>query len=364
MCTSIVLKAKDGSVVQGRTNEFGSYYKNELLLFPRNYEYPNTVFGKEKKFFKNKYAHIGANCGVVLGEHFHGDNIIQDSINEKGLSMSLHYYPQYASYKMVDEVSIDEIDFITLAHHIMSQCSSIDEVIDLVEKTKDSVVFPKSFYAPGHFFIVDNTGRNIAIEPNGPDDLNIVEGNGVFTNSPNYEFHLKNLNSYSNVQVYDMNQKSVLGDNINSFGVSGGFGVPFDTSPPSRFVRATYLKNTTTKSTLLNVDDVVLRMQRLLNSFDILPGQALKKTGGDILGEAPKELDNNSVETDFNNTASGHTDHTLLKDLSRIRYYYKDWKNQNWRYVEMSDYDLDTSEILRVKMIDDNVETATKVKMK
>lgn len=364
MCTSIVLKANDGSIVHGRTNEFGTYYKNDLLLYPRNFKYSNTVYDDIPKLFTSKYAYFASNCGNVLGDKFSGDNFIQDALNEKGLSISVHYYPQYATYKLVKKIQESEIDFISLTQHIISQCSSIDQVINLIEKYKSKVVLTEGQYVPGHIFVVDSSGRNIAIEPNEPGILNVVEGNGIFTNSPNYEFHLENLNNYSNIQVYDMKQKSILGDNVNSFGVSGGYGVPFDTSPPSRFVRATYLRNTTTKKNLDNSDDITLRMQRILNSFDIIPGQALREVNQNILGESPNEIDSNSVETDFKGTVTAHTDHIFVKDLVNIKYYYKDWKNQNWRFVQMSDYDLNVDQIRRIKMIEDKVPTAVKVILK
>lgn len=365
MCTTITLKTNDGSMIHGRTDEFGMYYRNDIILFPRNYEFGNTMAnaaGSNK--ILTKYAIIGTNIGTLFGEKLSIPELLDDGLNEEGLSMSELYYPGFANYKIVEKVQEDEIDFTILGRNVLAECKNIEEVIAYVEKYQGKFVAQANI--PVHFMFADKSGKTLVVEPDVPGNATVyVKNNGIMTNAPKYEFHLLNLNQYVNLQQIDGNVDSAIkgvdGNNLFAHGTAGAFGLPGDTSPASRFVKASYLRDTTTKKDLNTADEGVLRMIRILNNFDIVPGMSLKRINAG-LGEGG--VGENANPVDYEGVSSGHTDHTDIKDLTNGRYFYTTQDNQAPRYVEFSDYDLDAKDIVRITMEKDDSINFQKIIMK
>lgn len=364
MCTTITLKTKDNSVIHGRTDEFGNYYHNDLNLFPRNYTFGNSAFGKSVKTINSKYAILGTNLGTLFGEVLSSPELMNDAMNEAGLSYGELYYPGFSNYKVVDELTEDEIDFTILGRNILALFTTVDETIDYIESYQGKIVV--TIEQPAHYFFADKTGKTLVVEPDVPGYATIYrDNNGILTNSPKYSFHLLNLNQYVNLQQIDGNCESAIKGvdekPIFAHGTAGAFGLPGDTSPASRFIRASYLRDTTTKKDLITADDGVLRMFRILNLFDIVPGMSLKKLGN---GEGEGAKGPNANPVDLDNVASGHTDHTDVKDLTNGRYFYKTHNNQSLRYVQFSDYDLNGDNILKISMEHDDALLYQKTTMK
>lgn len=364
MCTTITLKTKDGSMIHGRTDEFGMYYRNDLFMFPRNYEFGNNIQGKTSRIIKSKYAIIGTNIGILFGENLSMPELVDDGMNEAGLSMSELYYPAFATYKIVEEVAEDEQDFVIFGRNVLAECKDVEEAIEYIEKNQGKFVVQSDI--PVHYLFADKSGNTVVIEPDQPGYVTIYrKNNGIMTNAPTYAYHLMNLNQYVNVQQIDGNNPSAIkgvdGKGIFAHGTAGGFGIPGDTSPASRFIKASYLRDTTTKKDLITADDGVLRMIRIMNNFDIIPGMSLKRVGA---GQGEGGQGPNANPVDFDNVSSGHTDHTDIKDLTNGRYFYTTQDNQAPRYVEFNDYDLDNSSLVRLTMEHDDSIKFQKTKMK
>ncbi len=369
MCTAITMTANNGDVVTGRTQEFGNYYLNDAVVIPRNFKYTNSAIFGGKTEFTTKYAILGENAGeVVPGVKF--NELIADGLNEKGLSYSLLYYPGCATYKYVDTVADEQMDITMMGLHLLANFANVDEVAAYIEteNEKETFVMVEKLDEPVHFMMVDRSGKSIVIEPDVPGKLIVKIADGIMTNSPGYEWHVANLKATTNIQQFDTNHSVLVdpeGNSYTSHGTSGAFGLPGDTSPGSRFIRANYLRATATKKTLHTADETVLRLLRIFNLFDIVPGMALKELpkSGATTGEVPKEITSNVVETDIENTVAGHTDHTLVKDLTNLKMYYKDWANQSIRMVDLNDY-MDATEIKSIKMVEDESMPVQKVELK
>lgn len=364
MCTTITFKTQDGSFIHGRTDEFGNYYQNDLLLFPRGYAFGNAAIGQSSKEITSKYAIFGTNLGTLFGDELSVPTLINDGMNEAGLSFGELFYPGCAKYKVVDQVAEDEIDFTILGRNALAQFTTVAEVIEYAESVQGKIVV--SVEQPSHYFFADKTGNTVVLEPDEPGYVTIYrENNGILTNAPNYSFHLLNLHQYVNLPQVDgfcdSAIKGVDGQPIFAHGTAGAFGLPGDTSPASRFIRASYLRDTTTKKNLITADDGVLRMFRILNLFDVVPGMSLKRVDS---GQGEGAVGANAVPVDLEGVAAGHTDHTDVKDLTNGRYFYKTQNNQAPRFVQFSDYDLDTDKILKISMEHDDTILYQKVTLK
>lgn len=364
MCTTITFKTQDGSFIHGRTDEFGNYYQNDLLLFPRGYAFGNNAIGEPTNVIKSKYAIFGTNLGTLFGDQLSVPALINDGMNEAGLSFGELFYPGFAKYKVVEKVAEDEIDFTILGRNALAQFSTVEEVIEYVESMQGKIVI--EIEQPAHYFFADKTGNTVVFEPDEPGYVTIYrENNGVLTNSPSYSFHLLNLHQYVNLQQVDGYCESAIkgvdGQPIFAHGTSGAFGLPGDTSPASRFIRASYLRDTTTRKNLITADDGVLRMFRILNLFDVVPGMSQKKIGN---GQGEGAVGTNAVPVDLENVSAGHTDHTDVKDLANGRFFYKTQNNQAPRFVQFSDYDLDGDQVLKISMEHDDSLLYQKVTLK
>ena len=107
-----------------------------------------------------------------------------------------------------------------------------------VIKEKDRKSLPT-----GHWRVADKDGNNIVIEIVDKGKVNIYENKvGVLTNSPDYEWQIKNLNNYVNLYSGNATSYNLNGEEIFSFGAGTGMlGLPGDITPPSRFVRAFFM---------------------------------------------------------------------------------------------------------------------------
>src|SRR5262245_50395911 len=93
-CTGITLKALDGSIVRGRTLEFGTDLRSNILIVPAGTELvATTPDGQPGKIWTAKYGAVGVNA--------YNYRIFLDGINERGLSVGLFYFPGYAKYQTI-----------------------------------------------------------------------------------------------------------------------------------------------------------------------------------------------------------------------------------------------------------------------
>lgn len=86
-CTGILLRNADGSIVHGRTVEFGLQLDITYAVLPRNYNFTGlTPLGDGKKW-TTKYGVLGAIVFGNLG--------VMDGLNEKGLAMGTFLLPDH-----------------------------------------------------------------------------------------------------------------------------------------------------------------------------------------------------------------------------------------------------------------------------
>ena len=94
---------------------------------------------------------------------------------------------------------------------------------------------------------------------------------GVLTNSPGFDWHITNLNNYTNLFAGPIYTREVGDLTLTAFGGGGGLhGIPGDMTPPSRFVRAAFFQATAPK--LATTEKTVMQAFHILNNFDIPVG--------------------------------------------------------------------------------------------
>ena len=259
-CTGISLTAADGSYIQARTIEWAyGALKSEYVIVPRGEALQSyTPTGMNGMKYKARYGVVGL---AVVEKEF-----IAEGINEAGLSAGLFFFPRYGSYEAYESVDNPRtLADLQVVQWMLTQCATIDEVMEAVKRVR-IVALEKT--AVVHWRIGDPTGRQMVME--------IVDGNinfyensvGVITNAPGFEWQVTNLENYVNLRPGSATNYQLGGVTLEPNGGSTAMhGLPGDFTPPSRFVRAAFFRNTApTRATGL---DAVLEAFHLLNNFDV-----------------------------------------------------------------------------------------------
>lgn len=307
-CTGISLTAADGSYVQARTIEWAyGALKSEYVIIPRGEALQSyTPTGMNGMKFKARYGVVGL---AVVEREF-----IAEGINEAGLSAGLFFFPRYGSYESYESVDNPRtLADLQVVQWMLTQCATIDEVKEAVKHVR-IVALEKT--AVVHWRIGDPSGRQVVME--------IVDGNinfyenevGVITNAPGYNWQVTNLENYVNLRPGSAQSYQLGGVTLEPNGGSTAMhGLPGDFTPPSRFVRAAFFRNTAPQRA--TGVDTVLEAFHLLNNFDV-----------PIAIENPAE----------HNLPSA-TQWTSAIDLSSRTVYYKTAYNSTIRSISLANID-------------------------
>lgn len=320
MCTCLRVKARDKSIVIGRTMEFGIDPSSRITVFPRNFKYETQGANNKPGFsWSGKYGFVGMDM--------FGLPMVSDGINEKGLYVGDLYLPGFAEYQLVpageEDKSITPVD---VAGYILSQCENVDEVVKLI---KGVYVWP--WYAdqlksipPLHYAVHDASGKSVVIEYI-KGELKIHENPiGVLTNSPDFDWHMINLRNFVNLSATNVPLLKLEGDTLIQIGQgSGMLGLPGDSTPPSRFVRATAF----TQSLVQPEDSkgAVNAVYHIMNNFDIPIGFA-------------KSMETGKPTYDF-------TFWTTFSDLTNREYYYRGYDNVQVYKISLIDINFNEEKI-------------------
>jgi choloylglycine hydrolase len=275
-CTGDTLKAGDGSVVFGRTLEWGSFdLMSRLEIVPRGIAYKTHMpDGKAGLSWTGKYGVVGID-GV-------GKDLIIEGMNEKGLDVGLFYHPDFAEYQAYDpEKAAESLGPTDLGQYLLTSFATVDEVRAAIDKIRVvAVVEPAlGFAAPVHFIVTEPSGKAIVIEY-AKGQLQVFDAPlGVITNAPTYDWHETNLRNYINLSPVAIPEKKLEDLNFKPLGGgSGMIGLPGDFTPPSRFIRAVAFSQTARPTP--TGDETIYEIFRILDNFNV-PLGASEGTGED-----------------------------------------------------------------------------------
>jgi choloylglycine hydrolase len=178
-----------------------------------------------------------------------------------------------------------------------------------------------------HLVLTDRSGDSIVVE--------FVKGQmmihdnlaGVLTNAPTYDWHLNNVRNYLSLTSTATAAVTVNNINVTELGQGGGLmGLPADYTPPSRFVRATYLKHFTYKPN--NSSEAMQAADHILNNVDIPNGVARSSDGKQVFSDYTqwvnlKDLKNNRMKiANYSNRTN-----FIEIDLNQV---FKSGKSKTW----------------------------------
>ena len=309
MCTAISFRSRRH--LFGRTFDLEHSYNESVVITPRGYDF---CF-RESPMPDMHYALIG------IAHTENGYPLYYDAVNEKGLCAAALNFPENAYYRPYREGAVNLASYELLPwllrHCIdLAQAHTALQSISLTQ-TAFSADLPCT---PLHWMLADKTGA-LVIEPM-KDGLCIHENHvGVLTNAPPFEHQLSNLCSY-----LGLSRKSPA----NSFGASAGlqpisrgtgaFGLPGDSSSPSRFVRSAFL--------LHNSPADLSPEEEICHFFHIMDSAA--QVRGSV------ELENGALVS---------TLYTACCDAQKGIYYYTTYENRQLHAVHLHHAPLDQESI-------------------
>ena len=327
-CTGIVSQAENGDCVFARTMEFGvDILEFNLLFVPRGIAYTSQI-SKDQigAAWKTKYAHVGFNPT--------SNPILVDGVNEKGLACGGFYFPGWAGYEKISPNeqpnTVANIDFISW---VLGNFASVREVKEALKATKIAgVTYPEwGIVPPLHYIVVDEAGDKIVIE--------YVDGKqkiydawiGTITNSPTYDWHLTNARNYIGLTPLNKPMVKLSGHELTQLGQgSGAFGLPGDFTPPSRFVRATFLNQAVLPGK--TAQEQVQRAFKILNQFDIPTGAIREEKNGEVHYE--------------------ETQWTSASDLKNRRYFFHSYQNRTIKFIDLLQLNLDSKTTQTISISD------------
>lgn len=309
-CTGISLTSADGCYIQARTIENAQEpLPSHWVVIPRGHKIQSfTPTGRNGLTFEAKYGVLGL---TVVREEF-----IAEGINEEGLSAGLFFFPDYGSYQRYEPAhNATSLGDLQVVAWILASFSSIDQVKQAIDGVR-IIGLDKS--AVVHWRIGERSGRQVVME--------IIDGQvhfyentvGVITNSPDFMWHLTNLNNYVNLRPGSAPDFRLSHFTLRPLGGSSGMlGLPGDATPPSRFVRAAFFRATAPIQP--TGEQTILQAFHLLNNFDVPIGIEHPE------GKAPD--------------MPSATQWTSAIDLTNRRVYYKTAYNNSIRCIDLAKID-------------------------
>ena len=231
MCTCINFKTKDNYF--GRNLDLEYRFNEKVVITPRNYKF-NLKNGTS---ITSKYSMIG--MATVVSNY----PLYAEATNEKGLSMAGLYFPKNACFFKEEDNKLNLSPY-ELIPYFLGLYSSISEIKkDITKLNITNTPFSKEMPVSDLHWMISDESECIVIEQM-EDGLKVYNNPiGVLTNNPPFEYHLNNINNYSNLSPYNSENTFSNKINLNQYGQGmGAIGLPGDNSPASRFIRASFNK--------------------------------------------------------------------------------------------------------------------------
>lgn len=269
MCTSLTYEDAQENWYLARTMDFGFELGGRPVVIPRHHHFDSDATDQG---FDTNYGFVGA------GRNLNG-YILVDGVNEKGVGAAALYFNEsvYAEQPQNGAINI-------ASHEVLNWIlGNVSSIADLKEKFShvNIVAVPNSLLkivVPLHWIVADRTGASVVIEQQA-DSVKITDNPvGVMTNSPEFDWHLKNLNNYVQLDPALHSEKPYGKFTANGFGAgTGALGLPGDYTSVSRFIRTAFTRQYA--ETAKDSSAAINTLSHILNNVEIPKGVKIQADG-------------------------------------------------------------------------------------
>lgn len=307
MCTSLTYSTVDGHHFLARTMDFSLELDANPLFLPRHFKwYP--ILSQPAQI--TKYAIMGAGAQFSPTQY-----LVADGFNEHGLACAELFFAGAAVYEpnqIAGKLNLVAEEFTTWAlgyHQNLADLAQDLENVVIIDSDQGELKANQ----PLHWIFTDKTGETMIIEPEGHGLHLINDPVGVMTNTPNLDWHLKNLNNYLNLQPMPFPERQYSHYTAHAFSQGTGTqALPGGYTPPQRFVRAAYSRQTMPQA----------------------------QTAADGVNALLHMLDNVTIPKGANLESDGQTDYTQYQgvlSLDERAYYFVNYTNRTVYRTTMTD---------------------------
>ena len=283
-CTAVDIQTRDGSVIAGRTMEWSYDMQWQLMSLPKGTEFNMSAPESLKllnRLEKTKYAFVGIGPAILPG------NTVLEGQNSAGLGMSGNFLPGFTQYQTVtaqDTQYVSILDFGTWALGNFATVAEIRAALPGIKVWADDTLASGPTPPTLHFVFTDKSNASIVVEYVGGQLKIYDNATHTLTNAPTYDWHLTNLRNYLNLNV-DSDKSLRTGTvDLTQIGAGGGMtGMPGDYTPPSRMVRAAFLRHYATQAA--SAPEGMELMGHILNNVDVPIGVAMSQDHGKSIAD-------------------------------------------------------------------------------
>ena len=233
MCTGLAVTS--GNFYFGRNLDLNYEFDQKVVITPRNF----TMTYKCDASNSSHYAMIG--MATIRG----GFPLYADAMNEKGLCMASLNFKDFAVYPVGEVQGKKSLTSYEIINWVLQSNATVKEAREALKNVilVDIPLMDGVPVAPLHWLISDKD-ESIVLEQT-EEGLQLIDNPiGVLTNNPPFKYHLMSLRNYRNLSVDNGENTFTDKVELKPLGVGmGGIGLPGDSSPNSRFVKATFLRS-------------------------------------------------------------------------------------------------------------------------
>lgn len=326
-CTALMITDKSGKVYSAKTMEFSVPIPSQFMYIPSGTNIISAAPNGHDGFtFNTQYPIIGVASSIKPTPNAKQVMVIEAS-NNQGLSLSTNELTESKSPYIAEPIDSKMLAGNDLASYLLGNFKTVAEVKQVLQSGNVQVWLPKIEFAgnvalPEHYILFDKTGAGIVIEYT--DGLQNIYDNpvGVATNSPEFPWHLKNLNNYAFLTNQDKNTGKF--NHLTAVAPDSGSalaGLPSIQISAGRFVKAAFYTNYVRKASTPN--DAVVTLAHIMNNFD--RPYDLTVDGAGFSGDAPGSTKKTSEVSLY----------TWMNDKDRNRYYIRTIDSMNFTTFEI-----------------------------
>lgn len=243
MCTDLLFTR--GNLISTRTCDFLADKRSRVQIVPRGNTFSSGAFR-----WRNT-------IGYVAMDNFELSEVINDGINESGLSVSSSILGETVAPE-APITDVAAVDLWQLSAWLLGTCHYVEDVraalagiVVWKPRLHQMTIGHPEHRVPAslesmspalHFTCHDARGGSIVVE--FLDEGTRIYDNpvGVSTNSPTFQWHLANLRNFVELTPEERPNVEMSGYLVRRSGHGSGLlGLPGDVTPPSRFIRGVVL---------------------------------------------------------------------------------------------------------------------------
>jgi len=248
-------------------------------------------------------------------------------MGEHGLTVSVQTLDESMYEATAASHPTTDVKTLELAPKVLASCRDVAEALTYLEAHR---VVGLGGPLGVHWAIADALGRSIVLEYLQRRRVVYENTPRVLTNDPPLDWHWRNLNTYVNLSPRFprendfMSVDTTVGTVPQAVGHGWNlFGLPGDSSPPSRFALLFYLRGYSMQRTApRSTDDAIVLTTGLLNRVFIPYGSV---------------AENDKLAID----APEYTPWAVMKIPTERRFLFRGYRNLRWRQVNLTEVDFD-----------------------